>query len=247
LEFTPLDRLVSMLDNAALALLAPVFLHLCANFPMGGKLSARSRPIVALLYLPALVLVAFDILWHYQPNIGLFANGGLIAARGLIDSFAVGHLTLYFIAGGALLVRTFVRAGRPLLRQQLKWIVWGIALAGLPFAALYAIPYVSHFEITPLMETLAYGPLILIPLSFGYSIVRYRLMDVDVIVRRSFVHAMATLAVAAIYMAVLLAVGDFVKFVLATADLNSWKTLPVVVAGMLGVAMLHAPFKNTLS
>ena len=42
------------------------------------------------------------------------------------------------------------------------------------------------------METLAYGPHILIPLSFGYSIVRYRLMDVDVIMRRSFVHAVAT-------------------------------------------------------
>jgi len=247
LEFTPLDRLVSVLDNLALALLAPVFLHLCANFPVGGKLSARSRPIVALLYLPALVLVALEILWHYQPNIGVFAGGELIKARGLLNSFAVGHLALYFIAGGVLLVRTFVRAGRPLLRQQLKWIVWGIGLAGLPFAALYAIPYVTQFEITPLMETLATGPLILIPLSFGYSIIRYRLMDVDVIMRRSFVHVMATLAVAAIYMAVLLAVGDFVKFIWATADLNSWKTRVIVVAGMLIVAMLFAPIKNKLN
>lgn len=247
LEFTALDRLVSLLDNAALALLAPVFLHLCANFPRGGKLSARSRPIVALLYLPALALVAFEIFWHYRPDVGLFASGGLIAARNLLDSVAVGHLALYFVAGGALLVRTFVGAERPLLRQQLKWIVWGIGLAGLPFAALYAIPYIIQFEITPLMETMAYGPHILIPLSFGYSIVRYRLMDVDVIMRRSFVHALATLAVAAIYMAMLLAVGDFVKFVWATADLNSWKTRVIVVAGMLIVAMLFAPIKNKLT
>jgi two-component system, NtrC family, sensor kinase len=247
LEFTPLDRLVSLLDNAALALLAPVFLHLCAKFPMAGQLSTRARLVAALLYLPAIVLVALDVLWHYQPQVGMFASGGLIHARNLLDSFAVGHLAAYFIAGGGLLVRTFVRADSPLLRQQLKWIVWGIALAGLPFAALYAIPYVSQVEITPLMETLAYGPLILIPLSFGYSIVRYRLMDVDVIVRRSFVHAMATLAVAAIYMAILLAVSDFVKFVWATADLNSWKTRVVVVAGMLVVAMLFAPIKNKLN
>jgi PAS domain S-box-containing protein len=252
LEFTALDRLVSLLDNVSLALLAPVFLHLCANFPLGGKLSARARPIVALLYLPAIVLVALDVLWHaigtsLDPHLSVFAGGGLLRARDLLDSVAVAHLALYFIAGGALMVRTFVRAGSPLLRQQLKWIVWGIALAGLPFAALYAIPYVSQITITPLMETMAYGPLILIPLSFGYSIVRYRLMDVDVIMRRSFVHAMATLAVAAIYMAVLLAVGDFVKFVWATADLNSWKTRAVVVAGMLVVAMLFAPIKNKLT
>ena len=247
LEFTPLDRLVSLLDNAALALLAPVFLHLCANFPMGGKLSARSRPVVALLYLPAAVLIALEIFWHYQPNIGIFASGELMKARNLINSVSVVHLALYFIAGGALLVRTFVRAERPLLRQQLKWIVWGIGLAGLPFAALYAIPYVSQFEITPLMETLATGPLILIPLSFGYSIVRYRLMDVDIIMRRSFVHVLAIVAVGAIYMAVLLGVGDLVRFIWVTADLNSRIARVIVVAGMLIVAMLFEPIKKKLN
>jgi PAS domain S-box-containing protein len=96
------------------------------------------------------------------------------------------------------------------------------------------------------METAAYAPLILIPLSFGYSIVRYRLMDVDVIMRRSFVHVMATVAVGAMYMAVLLGVGDLIKFVWATADLNSWKTRAVVVVGMLIVTMLFAPIKNRL-
>ena len=39
-------------------------------------------------------------------------------------------------------------------------------------------------------------PLALIPLSFGHSVVRYRLMDVDVVVRRALVYAMTTLAIA---------------------------------------------------
>src|SRR5258708_11574367 len=96
------------------------------------------------------------------------------------------------------------------------------------------------------MRMFAFGPLILIPLSSGYSIVRYRLMDVDVIMRRSFVHVMASLAVAAIYMAMLLGVGDLVRFIWTTADLNSWRTRAIVVAGMLVVAMLFAPIKNKL-
>jgi PAS domain S-box-containing protein len=143
-------------------------------------------------------------------------------------------------------VRTFIRAQKPLLRQQLKWIIWGLGISGLPFAALYLVPYISNIEITSLMETIAYGPLILIPLSFGYSIIRYRLMDVDVIMRRSFVHVIAIVAVAALYMAVLLGVGDLVKFIWATADLNAWKTRVVVVIGMLVVTMLFAPIKNRL-
>ncbi|HST24326.1 MAG TPA: ATP-binding protein, partial [Blastocatellia bacterium] len=52
--------------------------------------------------------------------------------------------------------------------------------------------------------------------------------------------------VAAIYMVVLLGVGDLVKFIWATADLNSGKTRVVVVIGMLIVTMLFAPIKNKL-
>ncbi len=39
-------------------------------------------------------------------------------------------------------------------------------------------------------------PLALIPLSFGHSVVRYRLMDVDVVVRRAFVYALTTVTIA---------------------------------------------------
>jgi two-component system, NtrC family, sensor kinase len=251
LEFAAHDRLVSLLDDAAWTLSAPVFLHFCANFPSGKGLSFRRRPIVAALYAPAIILVGLEAIWHYSPNLrifgwSVFGGGALVKARDVLDKIELAYSGLFFILGGILLVRTFVRAQKPLLRQQLKWIIWGLGISGLPFAALYLIPYISNIEITPVMETLAYGPLILIPLSFGYSIIRYRLMDVDVIMRRSFVHVMSTVAVGAIYMAVLLGVGDLVKFIWATADLNSWKTRVVVVAGMLVVAMLFAPIKNKL-
>ncbi|HKP87668.1 MAG TPA: ATP-binding protein [Blastocatellia bacterium] len=246
LEFTRHDRLVSLLDNSAWALLAPLFLHFCANFPSGRRLSARSHPVVFALYLPAVILITFEILWHYDPDAGIFGSGGLVQARDLLDKVGLVYGAVFFIAGSALLLRTFIRAEKPLLRQQLKWIVWGIGISGLPFAALYVIPYISSIAITPLMETMAYGPLILIPLAFGYSIVRYRLMDVDVIMRRSFVHVVAIVAVAAIYMVMLLGVGDLVKFIWATADLNSGKTRVVVVIGMLIVTLLFAPIKNKL-
>ena len=251
LEFTKLDRLISFLDGASWLLLAPLFLHFCANFPSGSALSLRRRPIIATLYLPALALLAIEALWHYKPNIqvgthSLFGTNSLVQWGNTLRQVELIHFAIFFLVGGALLLRTFIRTERPLLRQQLKWIIWGLGLSGLPFAVLYLVPYILNLEITPAMEKIAYGPLILIPLSFGYSIVRYRLMDVDVIMRRSFVHATASIAVAAIYMAMLLGVGDLVKFIWATADLNSWRTRAVVVAGMLVVAMLFAPIKNKL-
>lgn len=251
LEFTKLDRLISFLDGASWLLLAPLFLHFCANFPSGSALSLRRRPIIATLYLPALVLVTIEAFWHYNPDVklganALFARDSLVEWGNNLRQMELVHFAIFFLAGGALLLRTFIRTERPLLRQQLKWIIWGLGLSGLPFALLYLVPYILSLEITPAIQKLAYGPLILIPLSFGYSIVRYRLMDVDVIMRRSFVHVMAIVAVAALYMAMLLGVSDLVKFIWQTADLSSLKTKVVVVIGMLLVTMLFAPIKNKL-
>ncbi|HLG17702.1 MAG TPA: ATP-binding protein [Blastocatellia bacterium] len=250
-ELGRLDSLVSLLDNGAAALLAPVFLHFCANFPTGRGLAVRWRGVVAGLYLPAIGLIVVETLYHYRA--GVF-GGSLSAARSALNSVEFAHLVLFFVIGGALLVRTYMRAQRDLLKHQLKWIIWGLGLSVIPVALLYSVaqlsalnvPGVSNVEITPALETLACVPLILIPLSFGYSIVRYRLMDVDVIMRRSFVHVAATVALGAIYMAVLLGVSDLVKFIWQTADLNSFKTKVVVVVGMLVVAMLFAPIKNRL-
>lgn len=243
-EFTLHDKLVSLFDAAALALLAPLFLHFCANFPTGRRNFLRARWAAPLLYLPAAMLMVAEILWHYRET--AYAGTSLIAVRNRLDSLGLIQYGIFFLAGNALLIRTFVQAKKPLLKQQLKWIIWGLALSVLPFVALYLIPYVSNIEIPTAMEPLAYVPLILIPVSFGYSIVRYRLMDVDVIMRRSFVHVLATLAVSTIYMIVLLGVGSFVKFVWQDADLNTWRTRAIVIAGMLLVTMLFAPIKNKL-
>ncbi|MCI0485138.1 MAG: PAS domain S-box protein [Blastocatellia bacterium] len=250
-SFNRIDKLASVLDASCLALLAPLFLHFCANFPSGKGLSLRARPVVASIYAPTLLLIAAEVFWHYKPSI--YGSVSLVQARNWLDTIELAQYGIFFLAGSALLVRTFVRSRNTLLRQQLKWIVWGLGLSILPFAVGYIIPYISNIipyipdiTVAPLIETLSYVPLILIPLSFGYSIVRYRLMDVDVIMRRSFVHVMAIIAVAALYMAMLLGVSDLIKFIWESADLNSWNTRIIVIIGMLIVTVLFTPIKNRL-
>jgi len=243
-EFNTFDKAVDFLHKSAFALLAPLFLHFCARFPYRRVFKVAVKPLIVVAYLPAVVLILLEANYHYWP--ATLPGGSLRRVRDVLDEVELIQYGAFFLGGSALIVGSFVRARTPVLRQQLKWIVWGLALSVLPLAMLYGVPYASGGEITPLMETLAIGPLILIPLSFGYSIVRYRLMDVDVIMRRSFVHMTAVIAVSAIYMAILLGVGDLVKFIWATADLNSWRTRAVVVAGMLIVAMLFAPIKNRM-
>ncbi|HEY6333340.1 MAG TPA: hypothetical protein VI756_28710, partial [Blastocatellia bacterium] len=239
-----LDRFVYFLDGAAFAILPPLFLHFCMRFPSRINLKGMMRWIAAALYVPASILIVLEAVYTFRP--GLFPGGKLVEIRNGLNFTELPQLAIFFLIGSGLLVYSFLAARTPALRQQLKWIIWGLGLAELPFVVLYVVPFVSQVEVPSLVRSAAYGPLILIPLSFGYSIVRYRLMDVDVIVRRSFVHMLAIIAIGAIYMAMLLAVGDVVKFIWEPADLNSWGTRAIVVAGMLIVAYLFNPLKNQL-
>jgi two-component system, NtrC family, sensor kinase len=244
LDGNPLDKLVFVIDGIGLALLAPLFLDFCAKFPDGQAKLLRKLSVKVALYLPATAIIVANLLFTYKAT--LFQAGHLVQVRYWVSWSELLHYPLFFLIGSALLVRTFLRAESVLLKQQLKWIVWSLALSVLPLIVLYGVPFLLNLEITSWMEVFGFGPLILIPVSFGYSIVRYRLMDVDVIMRRSFVHVLATLAVGAIYMATLLGVGDLVKFIWSTADLDTWSTRAVVVACMLLVTTLFAPIKNRL-
>ena len=243
-EFTTLDKLVDLLDAIALGLLAPLFLHFCVRFAR-NRLGSVGKLLCWLMYMPAAVLGTLEVLYHYVPKV--LPPNSLQGVRDTLDATELKQYVGYFALGSLILIVSFIKAKTPLLRQQLKWIIWGLGLSVLPFVALYFIPYVSNMDTTPFMKGVACGPLILIPLSFGYSIVRYRLMDVDVIMRRSFVHLVAMTGLGAFYMALLLGVGDLVKFVWPTADMNSWGgTRAIVVAGMLIVAMLFTPIRNKL-
>ena len=68
-------------------------------------------------------------------------------------------------------------------RRQLRWIAWGTALGVGPFAFGYALPWALGID-PPLALQLTAVPLGLVPLTFASAIVRYRLRDVEVIIKR---------------------------------------------------------------
>src|SRR5204862_5489070 len=67
-------------------------------------------------------------------------------------------------------------------RRQLRWIAWGTALGVGPFAFGYGLPWALGIE-PPLALQLTAIPLGLVPLTFASAIVRYRLRDVEVIIK----------------------------------------------------------------
>jgi two-component system NtrC family sensor kinase len=235
------DRTVFLTKNIALLLLAPLFLHFCAVFPKRRGWLDKNKYGASLIYLPAAVLIALEVAMMITP--GGFT--GIVDWRNALNTLTIAQFSAGFVGGAALLVRAFRREQVPILRQQLKWIVWGVGLGTLPFAVGYTWPYLAGRDfIPPVAQFFTLGPLILVPLSFGYAIVRYRLMDVDVIVRRSFVQVSATALVGACYMLLLLAVDDAVKS--ASLPISPAIARGVTVALMLLLTVLFGPVKRFL-
>src|SRR5437016_6937148 len=92
------------------------------------------------------------------------------------------------------------------------------------------------------LTELAILPLILIPLSLGYSVVRYRLMDVELVVRRTAVYAATTLAIALGIGVIVYFIG-FYAFGGSSSASGEFISLPLIISVILMavIVMVAAP------
>ncbi|HJR07659.1 MAG TPA: ATP-binding protein [Pyrinomonadaceae bacterium] len=249
--YEDLDLAVAFLDDAAYVLFAPLFLHFCAVYPVRRTISERRRWLAPLIYVPAIVLLVLTTLIDFVPPSRLNFSDAFI---GNLYKAELVHFWLALVAGSAILVRRFWKSKVAVVRQQLKWVVWGSVLAVTPFSLLYAVGYLFGDAAAATTDAgterwlidAAILPLILIPLTFGNSVVRYRLMDVDVVVRRAAVYALTTLAIAlmigvVVYVAGLYAFGGEV----VTPGVITLRVIIAVLA-MTVIVMTAAPIKNFL-
>ena len=189
--------------NVIAGYLAPaLFLHFCLSFPEPLK---RRLPVTALsVYLPALTLMAL----HVGVATGVVrTDTPLQDLRWLIDRAWLLLFVVCYLAGGILLHMKCAAADDPIVRKQLKWLRNGTLAAFVPFTALYAVPFAMGL-IPDSAARLAVLFLGFLPLTWAYAILRYRLMDVDVIFQQGYVYLLATLGVLGIVYALVYALAQ---------------------------------------
>jgi hypothetical protein len=138
------------------------------------------------------------------------------------------------------MTRALSRVRSVTARRQLRWIVWGTALGALPFVCGYALPFAFGFDPLRGVEYTAIL-LALVPLAFASAIVRYRLMDVEVIIKRGLGYAAALAGMAAIY-AVLLKLAS--EVFLGGGD--SRQKPVIALLATIVVALLLRPLKSAI-
>jgi two-component system, NtrC family, sensor kinase len=222
------DKVV-YLGNLVAGFLAPtLFLHFCCVFPEPQKW-IRKRGVALLLYLPGLVLLAAHLGFVYG---WVTTAAPMLEMRWLLDRVWLGFLCAMYLAGAGVLTSQLRRAEDPVVRRQLTWLRNGAVAGILPFAAIYVVPYLMGVPPTHAMN-LAVLSLPLIPLTWAYAILRYRLMDVDIIFQEGYVYTLATLCVLGIFYSVIFSVSR-------TGDLSG----TAMVALILIAAFVFQPIRK---
>jgi PAS domain S-box-containing protein len=204
-KLNPFDWTVYWLNVVATVLMPALLVHFALVFPDPRPWLKRPGAAVRLIYGSAALLVLV--------HAAVFASVLQVRAPGLtvntwLDRLEYLYLAALLVAATAVFYSTYRQAETPLLRQQMKWITRGMALGVGPFAVFYALPFLFGATPTGWMQASAL-PLLLVPLTFGYAIVRYRLMDVDILFRRGAAYTLATVILVAIYFTTIALVGSF--------------------------------------
>lgn len=241
LAFTPsgrydrLDYFFDWADVIARLMLPPLFLHFALVFPERPGAWVRSRAGKAGLigiYLPA------GLLGLSRAAVVGGSITGPAATRILlrVEWLAYAYLAACLIGGLALMTHALRRSRSVTAERQMRWIVWGSAVGAVPFVTLYVIPFLAGRSV-PLAE---YTGVLLgcVPLAFASALVRYRLMDLEVIIKRLLVVAAVVLLLALIYNGTLLLVG----LVLGTDNDSGsfWALMATLIVALVAPTLWNA-------
>jgi signal transduction histidine kinase len=236
----------------------PALLLVFLLFPNGSPPSDRWRPLAWLIVGSAAVGVA---VWMVKPGVlkqsfgnvgrlGVTNPLGIGAPNGIVDAVIVTDAVV-LLASAALAIASIVfrfrnSAGEE--RQQVRWL----ALLGAVIAVLFVVSFVFSVIVcggndqgtcgtvgtalfVAFFVTLALG----IPLACGVAILKYRLYDLDVVVKKTVVFAVVAAFITALYVLVVVAIPTVILGAGSSGGFS-----PLALATTVVVAILFQPVRT---
>jgi len=237
-----------------MALLAALTLILVGAFSITGGIASYPTSLKWSLHVVnGLELIAFFVFLGLFPNgrfvprwTGWVALGGGVAL--ILDPVLAGGRDLgpfWFVFAATLVgaqIYRYLRVSGTVERQQTKWVIYSVALI---LCVALGMFFMTQVRPPPepfgtLMGALL-GPtanvvLLVLPLSLGVAILRYRLWDIDPIINRTLVYGALTVSIVGLYV---LVVGG-----LGTLFQARGTFLSLLVTGL--IAVLFAPLRDRL-
>ncbi len=234
-NFSLTDFLVYGLNILAFLLLPALFAHFCLCFPIDAD--GREKKIL-FLYAPASLLFVLRLLWitgHLAP-LGLPRTEH---SNEILDRTELVYFCAGLLIGSILLLKRRIEVQSLVARQQMKWVSYGTLASVILFSLFYGLPVLLGVRSTFVMNSSIIF-LGLIPLSIGYALIHYRLMDVENIARRSAAYFISSSLLLTLYLLFVLVLGRTLQAFAPQGDFMA------ICFAVLAIALLFAPLRNAV-
>jgi signal transduction histidine kinase len=231
---TPLDMAFYGLDKAGFLAFPPLLLHFFMIFPLRKRFLGNSSNVIPFLYAPAALLVLARMRFHI-PLPPQWSEAAILRYQDGLERFELLHFVVFALVTLGILAHSTLRAPTTLVKKQLRIIVYTLAFGVLPSTVFYLVPFIAGgrpstgAELTILLQAL-------VPLAFSYSISRYRLVDIEVLLKKAATLIFSFFVIAFVYF-----------FVSSRTRLFSENRLNAIVLGILAIvlgATLFTPLKK---
>lgn len=241
-SYSPVNALVLDIGTLAFLFLPPAFLHFYLIFPRPVTLAALARrswtrPLHRLggygwLFVYLVPPAVYGVTWSVSPpqSAARLIHGAPAANWWL--------LAVYIVLGLAALAATARHLAEPRERRGVVLVLMGSLFGLLPF--LVASPVLSASLHSGAFFVVGVMPLVLVPITFTYAVVRFQLLDIRVFLRRSLLYTVTTALVTGIYAG---GIATFNSLFRDTA-LAASSYFPVVLA--LAIVLLFEPLRRRM-
>lgn len=202
--YSGIDSVIMGLGTVAFLLLAPAFLHFYVLFPRPAWLESVAgepgwRKVVWLLQSGWPLLYVVPELVFAAAWLVAVLRGTPLTLLGGAPKASWWLLGLFLLLGFAALRANAHHIGSARERQGIWMVLLGSLFGLAPF--VIASIWLAAGEPTSTYMLFGILPLVLVPITFTYAIVRFQLLDIQIILRRSLLYTVTTALVTGLYAA----------------------------------------------
>lgn len=225
----PLGFIARGVLHLAVSIVPALFIHFTMVFPREKKLNSK-------LWIPLLYIISFLVFINLNYSLLSIKSGMTLEdIESYIFSYNISRIFLAVSAIAALIVfiHSYKTTSSETDRKKLKWILYGLSIGPLSFILFWTIPIILT-EKSLLPEEIILVLVSVIPITFGISIVKYHVMDIDHLINRSVVYAFVIGVLLVLYLVIIALLTNF------TASIN-FKFSSILSA--LVIALLFQPVR----